>query len=219
MLRALGTPRADLLIRAWRATGRVERASAARSPPTARASALRPAALRASQRVPRRASQSPRSSTRRRATRATLPTRHRSLLTHHWPPPLPLRIPLFRRINRRSISSFSTAAYPMKTSTQTHSTQSSDIFHDVDWADNGQASIQSRGSNPGPSHLDLSLPSISAPNAAGDTLFWDVNGATAGTGGTGNWLGSSIWRLNSATGALQAWSNDSVAISVGLPAR
>jgi fibronectin-binding autotransporter adhesin len=41
------------------------------------------------------------------------------------------------------------------------------------------------------------------------TLYWDANGAAAGTGGTGNWspAAGNLWRVNSATGALTAWSN------------
>lgn len=40
-------------------------------------------------------------------------------------------------------------------------------------------------------------------------LYWDANGATSGTGGTGPWnLADSTWRLGSATGTLQAWNND-----------
>jgi fibronectin-binding autotransporter adhesin len=40
------------------------------------------------------------------------------------------------------------------------------------------------------------------------TLYWDANGATAGTGGTGNWeTTSSLWRAGSDTGTLGIWSN------------
>jgi fibronectin-binding autotransporter adhesin len=40
-------------------------------------------------------------------------------------------------------------------------------------------------------------------------LYWDANGDTAGTGGTGTWnLADSTWRLGSATGTPQAWNND-----------
>jgi fibronectin-binding autotransporter adhesin len=39
-------------------------------------------------------------------------------------------------------------------------------------------------------------------------LYWDVNGATAGTGGTGPWnLTDLTWRTNSATGTLLPWDN------------
>lgn len=39
-------------------------------------------------------------------------------------------------------------------------------------------------------------------------LYWDANGATAGTGGTGPWnLTDSTWRTNTATGALMPWDN------------
>jgi|GEM_PF-787783 len=39
-------------------------------------------------------------------------------------------------------------------------------------------------------------------------LYWDANGASAGTGGTGTWDTTSLlWRAGSATGTLQAWGN------------
>jgi fibronectin-binding autotransporter adhesin len=45
-------------------------------------------------------------------------------------------------------------------------------------------------------------------NAQAATLYWDANGATAGTGGNGNWeTTSSLWRLDSDTGALGTWTN------------
>jgi fibronectin-binding autotransporter adhesin len=45
-------------------------------------------------------------------------------------------------------------------------------------------------------------------NAQAATFYWDANGATAGTGGTGNWeTTSSLWRLDSDTGALGTWTN------------
>jgi len=45
-------------------------------------------------------------------------------------------------------------------------------------------------------------------NAQAATLYWDANGATAGTGGTGNWeTTSSLWRLDPDTGALGTWTN------------
>lgn len=43
------------------------------------------------------------------------------------------------------------------------------------------------------------------------TLYWDANGATTGTGGTGNWnTADSTWRNGSATGTLQAWANNNL---------
>jgi len=43
---------------------------------------------------------------------------------------------------------------------------------------------------------------------AQSNLFWDANGGTAGTGGTGTWNTTDLtWRNGSATGALQAWAN------------
>lgn len=48
-----------------------------------------------------------------------------------------------------------------------------------------------------------------APLAPGAVLVWDRNGGTAGTGGTGTWITGTPtrWRLNTATGTLQAWTN------------
>ncbi|MES2593851.1 MAG: autotransporter-associated beta strand repeat-containing protein [Verrucomicrobiota bacterium] len=48
----------------------------------------------------------------------------------------------------------------------------------------------------------------------GQTLYWDQNGATAGTGGTGNWGTASTWRLSSDTGTLQSWDNGGAATAV-----
>src|SRR4051812_25287896 len=39
-------------------------------------------------------------------------------------------------------------------------------------------------------------------------LYWDANGASAGTGGSGTWNTSALlWRNGSPTGTLQAWGN------------
>ncbi len=38
-------------------------------------------------------------------------------------------------------------------------------------------------------------------------LFWDQNGASTGTGGTGNWGTANAWRVGSDTGTLQTWDN------------
>ncbi|MCX6857127.1 MAG: autotransporter-associated beta strand repeat-containing protein [Verrucomicrobia bacterium] len=43
--------------------------------------------------------------------------------------------------------------------------------------------------------------------SAQTNLFWDQNGSTAGTGGTGNWSTSNAWRSVSDTGTLQNWDN------------
>ena len=46
-------------------------------------------------------------------------------------------------------------------------------------------------------------------------LYWDANGATAGTGGTGNWLtpsNVSNWRTGGTGGALGTWSDGNNAI-------
>lgn len=45
-------------------------------------------------------------------------------------------------------------------------------------------------------------------NAKAATLYWDANGAAAGTGGNGNWeTTASLWRVDSDTGALGTWTN------------
>lgn len=46
------------------------------------------------------------------------------------------------------------------------------------------------------------------------TLYWDANGATAGTGGAGNWGTANLWRLSSDTGTLQSWDNSGAATAV-----
>ena len=45
-------------------------------------------------------------------------------------------------------------------------------------------------------------------------LIWDANGATAGTGGTGNWTGGSTW-TNTTTTLFQAWADGNNAILTG----
>ena len=52
-------------------------------------------------------------------------------------------------------------------------------------------------------------------DARAATLYWDANGATAGTGGTGAWNTSDLaWRDGSTVGTLQAWMNNN---DVNLP--
>jgi autotransporter-associated beta strand protein len=46
-------------------------------------------------------------------------------------------------------------------------------------------------------------------------LYWDANGATAGTGGTGTWNTAGTWRSGSATGTLGNWVDGSNAIFEG----
>ncbi|MFZ4436331.1 MAG: fibronectin type III domain-containing protein [Flavobacterium psychrophilum] len=46
-------------------------------------------------------------------------------------------------------------------------------------------------------------------------LYWDANGATAGTGGTGTWNTAGTWRSGSATGTLGNWVDGSNAIFQG----
>ncbi|HEX8898511.1 MAG TPA: autotransporter-associated beta strand repeat-containing protein [Chthoniobacterales bacterium] len=49
-------------------------------------------------------------------------------------------------------------------------------------------------------------------DVTGGVLFWDADAAsTTATGGTGNWLGGSTWRLTTSTGTLQAWDNGNTA--------
>jgi autotransporter-associated beta strand protein len=44
-------------------------------------------------------------------------------------------------------------------------------------------------------------------SAQADELFWDPNGATAGTGGTGTWTTANTWRNGSDVGTLQTWAD------------
>ena len=43
--------------------------------------------------------------------------------------------------------------------------------------------------------------------ASAADYYWDANGATAGTGGTGTWTTANTWRANSSTGTLGNWPN------------
>ena len=45
------------------------------------------------------------------------------------------------------------------------------------------------------------------PVARAADYYWDANGSTAGTGGTGVWTASNTWRANSSTGTLGPWPN------------
>ena len=63
-----------------------------------------------------------------------------------------------------------------------------------------------------------SVAGLVTPQARGQAqLFWDQNGATAGTGGTGTWNATTAtnWRNGSETGALQAWATGNIAILGG----
>jgi autotransporter-associated beta strand protein len=53
-----------------------------------------------------------------------------------------------------------------------------------------------------------------ASSGIAQTLYWDQNGATAGTGGAGNWSTASTWRLGSDAGTLQSWDNSGAAMAV-----
>ena len=52
---------------------------------------------------------------------------------------------------------------------------------------------------------------MSGASAWAQNLFWDANGATAGTGGTGNWLTAGTWRDGSAAGTIVNWADGSSA--------
>jgi len=45
------------------------------------------------------------------------------------------------------------------------------------------------------------------PEAGAADYYWDANGGTAGTGGTGTWTTANTWRQGSATGTLGSWPN------------
>lgn len=53
-----------------------------------------------------------------------------------------------------------------------------------------------------------------ATGAHAANLIWDANGATTGTGGTGNWTGGSTW-TNTTTLSFQAWADGNNAILTG----
>lgn len=52
----------------------------------------------------------------------------------------------------------------------------------------------------------LILLALSTASRSAD-LFWDANGATAGVGGTGNWVTANTWRDGSTTGTLGNWAD------------
>jgi len=54
--------------------------------------------------------------------------------------------------------------------------------------------------------LVVALCAFSHSAMAGD-LYWDANGGSAGTGGTGTWTTANTWRTNTATGNLVSWPN------------
>ncbi len=55
---------------------------------------------------------------------------------------------------------------------------------------------------------------MTASSGIAQTLYWDQNGATAGTGGAGNWSTAGTWRLDSDIGGLQNWDNGGAATAV-----
>jgi autotransporter-associated beta strand protein len=57
----------------------------------------------------------------------------------------------------------------------------------------------------------LALAGFMTSIVRGADLFWDANGATAGTGGAGTWTTANTWRDGSATGTLGNWADGNVA--------
>lgn len=55
---------------------------------------------------------------------------------------------------------------------------------------------------------------VTASSGISQTLFWDQNGDSSGTGGSGNWGSASTWRLGSDTGTLQNWNNSGAVTAV-----
>ena len=55
---------------------------------------------------------------------------------------------------------------------------------------------------------------VTASSGISQTLFWDQNGASSGTGGAGNWGTANTWRLGSDTGTLQIWDNGGLVTAV-----
>lgn len=55
---------------------------------------------------------------------------------------------------------------------------------------------------------------VTASSGISQTLYWDQNGTTSGTGGAGNWGTASTWRLGSDTGTLQNWDNGGLVTAV-----
>ncbi len=55
---------------------------------------------------------------------------------------------------------------------------------------------------------------VTASSGISQTLYWDQNGTTSGTGGAGNWGTASTWRLGSDTGTLQTWNNSGAVTAV-----
>ena len=47
------------------------------------------------------------------------------------------------------------------------------------------------------------------------TYYWDANGNSSGTGGTGTWGSSNVWRANSSGGTLGSWANNNNAVFGG----
>jgi autotransporter-associated beta strand protein len=65
-----------------------------------------------------------------------------------------------------------------------------------------------------PLYLIVLLLLMTASSGIAQTLHWDQNGATAGTGGNGNWGTAGTWRLGSDTGTLQNWDNGGLVTAV-----
>jgi len=54
-----------------------------------------------------------------------------------------------------------------------------------------------------------------SPTGHAANFYWDANGATDGTGGSGNWTGSALWRDGSDTGTLGTWMGGNHAFLAG----
>lgn len=54
-------------------------------------------------------------------------------------------------------------------------------------------------------------------SARANSYYWDANGASAGTGGSGTWTTASTWRDGSPTGTLVTWANGHEAVFQGTP--
>jgi autotransporter-associated beta strand protein len=59
------------------------------------------------------------------------------------------------------------------------------------------------------------ISSLPSGSHAADTYYWDANGDSDGTGGTGNWNLTSLWRDGSDAGTLMAWTSNKQAILAG----
>ncbi|MCW1885251.1 autotransporter-associated beta strand repeat-containing protein [Luteolibacter flavescens] len=66
-----------------------------------------------------------------------------------------------------------------------------------------------------PLDLIVVLSGMTAATSSAADLYWDANGATAGTGAGGVWNTASVWRQGSVSGALGNWTDGSTAVFGG----